>query len=138
MGINIGAIMVLGIAAGALVSFGVAVGLDMLPPIGVMPWLILGAVTVIALAAVLLLKKKGQAKGQPWEDERSKKIKALAGYYSYMTSLYYILGFMLFGGVMDERILARHMVVIIMLGMAFFFAAFYLYFSRQADVELPE
>jgi hypothetical protein len=52
--------------------------------------------------------------------------------------MYYVLGLMFFGGTDNSALLSRHVLIVIMLGMAFFFVAFWVYLSQQADVELPE
>ena len=133
---KIAAIMMIGLAAGALVSFGLDLLPSIVPPVNGMVWLVLVGVIAIALGA-FLLKRKSLGGKEPWEDERSKKIKALAGYYSFMASIYFILGMMFFGA-LDGNILSRHLVIVIMLAMLGFFIGFWLFLSRQADVELPE
>jgi hypothetical protein len=130
--------MVIGLAAGALVSIGLDFFLETVPPLGGMTWIILALIIAIALGVFFVLKRTSVAKGQPLEDERSKKIKALAGYYGYIASMYYVLGLMFFGGTDNSSLLSRRVLIISMLGMAFFFVAFWVYLSQQADVELPE
>jgi hypothetical protein len=134
--------MVLGLAAGALVSVGLKAGTGMAPALEGGVWLYTSlavAILVAGFLGVFLWRKRADLKkGQPADDERSSKIKAMAGYYAFMSSLYFVLGLMFFGGVEEGLLLSRHAIVIVMLGMAGFFLGFWTYLNGKADVELPE
>lgn len=69
--------------------------------------------------------------GLPMEDERSKGIKVLAGYYAFMVSLYLWLGIMMF----DEYFTVDSAVAAAILGSAVTFGLAYVFLGRNSKVE---
>jgi uncharacterized membrane protein len=95
------------------------------------------AVAIIVLAIGMLLQLRRNIKsGLPMEDERSKRVKAYAGYYTYLVSLYLLLGLMFYSllgvdvfGVPELTVTGTIMLVLI--AMLAIFCSFWMYFTRR-------
>jgi len=93
-----------------------------------------GVILLLVLVFMVPLMKSARDNirlGLPMEDERSKGIKVLAGYYAFMVSLYLWLGIMMFG----EHFTVDSAVAAAILGSAVTFGLAYVFLSRNSKVE---
>lgn len=92
---------------------------------------------VILVFAMSILKRQYTAvkKGFPYQDERSKKIMVLAGYYTFLISIWYLL---ILSWASESIIQFRDVSQALgmgILGMAIIFGLSWLWVSRKGDVE---
>ncbi len=87
---------------------------------------------VIAFAVFIGIKKLGNAKrGEPIEDELSKKVKTKAAAMSYYVSLYWFLALMYFSEKLELE--TQTILGVAILGMAIFWFAFWFYYNLKGN-----